>query len=231
MKSTTDFDEITVFGARGHSLSLLRGLEAYWQGRVRLRALIDDIDHGFVHPVLNVPVLSSAERARLLPDVPVLLTPGSGALREKMARRFADEGATLATAACTDQLHVDPVVEYGAGCLCMSFTRIGPHVRIGAGVQLLASVLAHDVTIGDFATVGFGVCVSGHVEIGAGAHIGPQAVISNGTRNRPLRIGAGAIVGVGAAVLRDVPPGARVVGNPAMPLRDWARLQRLIRQG
>ncbi|MBT9245879.1 acetyltransferase [Gemmobacter fulvus] len=230
MKATTEFDEITVFGARGHTLVILRGMEEFWRGRVRLRALVDDIENGFVHPVLGIPVISSEERLRQFAEVPILLTPGSGSLRARMAKRFTDEGATLATASCPGQLHVDPVVDYGAGCLCMSFSRIGPNVRIGAGVQLLASVLAHDVTIGDFATVGSGVCVSGHVEIGEGAHIGPQAVITNGSRDRPLRIGAGAIVGVGAAVLRDVPAGARVIGNPAMPVRDWVRLQRLLKQ-
>ncbi len=231
MKSTTDFDEITVFGARGHTLSILREMETHWRGRVRLRALVDDIENGFTHPALGVPVISSEERLRRLADVPVLLTPGSGSLRGRMARRLAEEGATLATVAFAGQPHVDPAVDYGPGSLCVSFTRIGANVRIGAGAQVLATALGHDVTIGDFATLGFGVCVSGHVEIGAGAHVGPQAVISNGRRGRPLRIGAGAVVGVGAAVLRDVPPGARVIGNPAMPLRDWVRLRRLLRQG
>ena len=231
MKATPDFTEITVFGARGHSLVILRGMEEFWQGRVRIRALVADLEHGFIHPVLDVPVVSSVERAQRFAELPVLLTPGSGSLRARMASRFGEEGATLATASCPGQLHVDPTARFGPGCLCMSFTRLGPNVSIGAGAQVLASVLAHDVTVGDFATVGSGVCVSGHVEIGAGAHIGPQAVISNGTRDRPLRIGAGAIVGTGAAVLRDVPPGARVIGNPAMPLRDWVRLQRLAQRG
>lgn len=231
MKATADFDQITVFGARGHTALLLRGMEAFWQGRLRVHALIDDLENGFIHPSLNLPVISSAERLARYADIPVLLTVGSGALRARMADRFAAEGATLATAVCTGLPHVDPAVDYGAGCFCSPITRLGPNIRIGRGAQVLASVIGHDVTIGDYATIAIEALVSGHVEIGAGVHIGPRAVIASGTARRPLRIGAGAVVGVGAVVMRDVPPGARVMGNPAMPVRDWVRLQRMLRSG
>lgn len=46
--------------------------------------------------------------------------------------------------------------------------------------------------------------------IEAGAQIGVNATLVPG-----VRIGAGAIVGSGAVVTRDVPPGAVVYGNPA----------------
>jgi acetyltransferase-like isoleucine patch superfamily enzyme len=43
--------------------------------------------------------------------------------------------------------------------------------------------------------------------------IGYNAVVLKG-----VRVGAGAVIEPGALVLRDVPPGARVAGNPARPV-------------
>jgi acetyltransferase-like isoleucine patch superfamily enzyme len=48
------------------------------------------------------------------------------------------------------------------------------------------------------------------VVIESGAWIGPNATILKG-----VRVGAGAMVEAGALVTRDVPPRARVLGNPA----------------
>jgi acetyltransferase-like isoleucine patch superfamily enzyme len=40
-------------------------------------------------------------------------------------------------------------------------------------------------------------------------------MLREGSPDKPLRIGAGAIVGMGAVVTKDVPDGATVIGNPA----------------
>lgn len=53
----------------------------------------------------------------------------------------------------------------------------------------------------------------------AGARIGANATVLPG-----VEIGANAIVGAGAVVVRDVPPGAVVVGNPARVINDVSNL-------
>lgn len=229
MKSTTEFNEITVFGARGHTLMILRGLEQQWQGRVRIRALIDDIENGFEHPILGVPVISSSDRLRDHADRPVLLTVSNPALRRKVAGELSAAGATLATVAWPGLPHVDPDVRYGAGALVMPWTRIGPAVDIRAGAMVLGAAIAHDVCIGAFSTLAFDTMVAGHVRIGETVNIAPRGSIANGTRSRWLQIGDGAEIGTGAVIVGHVAARARMIGNPAMPLRDWVRLRSLLR--
>ncbi|MFD2842354.1 hypothetical protein [Paracoccus cavernae] len=53
-------------------------------------------------------------------------------------------------------------------------------------------------------------------------------MIGNGTRERPLMIGDGAVIGVGAVVVRDVESGAKMVGNPAMTVERWKKFSRLL---
>jgi|GEM_PF-3583043 acetyltransferase-like isoleucine patch superfamily enzyme len=69
--------------------------------------------------------------------------------------------------------------------------------------------IGHNADIGPHACVAAGVTL-GRGRIGEGAWIGMGATIMSG-----CNVGAGATVGAGAVVIRDVPPGAAVVGNPA----------------
>ena len=78
--------------------------------------------------------------------------------------------------------------------------------------------------IGDYVTFAPGVKCNGNVVIEDHAYIGAGAIIKQGRNNRPLVIGKGAIVGAGAVVLKNVPAGVTVVGNPAMVLsKDYLR--------
>ena len=87
---------------------------------------------------------------------------------------------------------------------------LGRHCHVGFN-----AVVAHGARLGDFVTVCPGAVVSGEAVVSQGAFIGAGAVVSHGG----IRVGCDAIVGAGAVVIRDVPDGATVVGNPARVLR------------
>lgn len=228
MRGVETFNEIVLYGSRGHSQAILSSFEDIWQGRVKLRAVIDDLENGFEHPLLGVPVMSGADRLANFADVPVLLSMGDGGVRKKIAQRLADEGAVLATVIDRTASRVPVDLRLGHGSHVPPYVRFGPYCRIGMGVQLLANAVAHNVTVGDFSTLGYGSLVLGHVCIGSGVTIAPGAILRNGKPERPLTIGDGAVIGVGAVVVRDVPAGAHVIGNPAMPVTAWGRLGSLL---
>jgi acetyltransferase-like isoleucine patch superfamily enzyme len=50
-------------------------------------------------------------------------------------------------------------------------------------------------------------------------YVGTGAIIRHGSDDRPITIGRGAVIGMGAVVTKSVPAGATVVGNPARPMR------------
>lgn len=111
----------------------------------------------------------------------------------------------------------DASIEEGA--LLSPFVTIASNIRIGKYFHCnLYSYVEHDCQIGDFVTFAPGVKCNGNVVIGDHAYIGAGAIIKNGTRTAPLRIGRGAVIGMGAVVTRDVPDQATVVGNPARPV-------------
>ncbi|GAA1405550.1 DapH/DapD/GlmU-related protein [Oerskovia paurometabola] len=82
---------------------------------------------------------------------------------------------------------------------------------VGDGVWLMnRSYVAHDVEVGESAVLSAGVSVGGHVTIGARANIGLNASV-----HQRRVVGPGAMVGMGTALARDVPPFALVYGSPA----------------
>lgn len=107
----------------------------------------------------------------------------------------------------------------GEGAIFCPNSMVTSNAKIGRFFQAnIYSYVAHDCIIGDFVTFAPGVRCNGRVHIDDFAYIGTNAVIREGSPNKPISIGAGAVIGMGAVVTKDVPAGAVVVGNPAKPM-------------
>lgn len=106
-----------------------------------------------------------------------------------------------------------PGVQLVAGAVVNAATTIGT----GTIVNTNASV-DHDCSVGDYVHIAPGVAIGGTVTIGDRAFVGLGARVLPG-----LTIGADAVVGGGAIVIRDVPAGVTVVGNPAVDIEDRRR--------
>ena len=111
-------------------------------------------------------------------------------------------------------------VEVGEGAIFCANTMTTGDAVIGRHFHCnIYSYVAHDCRIGDFVTFAPRVNCNGRIEVDDFAYIGTGAVLRQGEHNNKLRIGRGAIVGMGAVVLKDVGDGEVVAGNPARVIR------------
>ena len=136
-------------------------------------------------------------------------------VREKIAQRLEADGIGLWSIAADNVIFMDEV-QIAEGSALSPFVTITSNIKIGKCFHAnLYSYVEHDCVIGDFVTFAPGVKCNGNIHIHDHAYIGAGAMIKQGTPDRPLVIGKGAIVGMGAVVTKSVPTGATVVGNPA----------------
>jgi sugar O-acyltransferase (sialic acid O-acetyltransferase NeuD family) len=108
----------------------------------------------------------------------------------------------------------------GDGAILCANTMVTSNARIGRFFQCnIYSYVAHDCGIGDFVTFSPSVHCNGNVHIRDHAYVGTGAAIKQGSPSKPIVIGEGAILGMGALVTRDVAPFTTVVGSPAKLLQ------------
>lgn len=103
-------------------------------------------------------------------------------------------------------------------------TQVGAGLRLFHGMGLVVNdqtvigrnvVLRHTTTIGVKETLPFGAQAA--PIIGDDVDIGAHVIILG-----PITVGSGARIGAGSVVVKDVPAGATVVGNPARVIHLWA---------
>lgn len=94
-----------------------------------------------------------------------------------------------------------PDTVIGDGCKIDNLVQIGHNVRMGRGCVVAAQVgIAGSTVIQDFVACGAQSGIAGHLTISSGAQIAAKA-----------------------GVIRDVEPGHKVGGLPAVPMRQWLR--------
>ncbi|MCO2667189.1 acetyltransferase [Pseudomonas aeruginosa] len=151
-------------------------------------------------------------------DRTVVVSLGSSAARRALVQRCESAGLTFGSLTASTHVSLDNI-EVGEGAVFCDFSMCTSDVRIGRHFQCnIYSYVAHDCIVGDFVTFAPRVSCNGRIVIEDDAYIGTGAVLKQGTPDKPLTIGKGAVIGMGAVVTKDVPPGVTVVGNPAVPL-------------
>jgi sugar O-acyltransferase (sialic acid O-acetyltransferase NeuD family) len=149
----------------------------------------------------------------------ISLAIANSAIRETLAARCLVAGVQFFDVKAPNVLVMDNV-QLGHGSVLCPFVTLTSNINIGEQFHAnIYSYVAHDCVIGDFVTFAPSVHCNGNVVVEDHAYIGTGAVIKQGGPGKPLTIGRGAVVGMGAVVTKDVAPGTTVVGNPARVIK------------
>jgi sugar O-acyltransferase (sialic acid O-acetyltransferase NeuD family) len=146
-----------------------------------------------------------------------------------------DLGFVIATAGYKGQFRCELAKEFlirGLHPITLkhSTSWVADSAHLGLGSQVLAmAAVSEQVKIGAYSIINTHACVDYECHIGNGVHIMPGATLashvtvgdyasvgSNASILPHVIIGPGAIVGAGAVVVKNVPEGAIVKGNPAV---------------
>ncbi len=145
----------------------------------------------------------------------VSLAIANGETRQVLAGKCEEHEIEYFDICADNHIRMDDV-EVAEGSIISPFVTFTSNIKIGRHFHAnLYSYVEHDCTVGDFVTFAPGVRCNGNIIIEDLAYLGSGCVIKQGKPGYPLTIGAGATVGMGAVVTKDVAPGATVVGNPA----------------
>lgn len=126
----------------------------------------------------------------------------------------AEDGSLVAILHLGD-IEIGNNVEIHSNVCIDRATKDGEFTEIGDGTKIDNLVhIAHNCKIGKHNLICAGAIIGGSVVTGDRCFIGIGAMIKN-----KVRIGNDVTIGAGAVVLKDVPDGWTVVGNPARKLQ------------
>jgi len=104
----------------------------------------------------------------------------------------------------------------GAGCVLYPGCFVGFDVRLGDFTFCLsASVINHGCVVEDRVAFAARATLAGTVHVEEDTYLGQACTV-----RQTFRIGRRSFIGMGAVVIKDVPPESVMVGNPAYRLRD-----------
>ncbi|WP_223993155.1 acetyltransferase [Arthrobacter sp. NicSoilB11] len=203
--------ELILIGASGLArevLAMVRG-----SGQYDVVGLLDDDREMAGVTVDGAPVLGSIDDAVNYMHAFLLVCIASSREREAVVSHLGTLGIGESRYASA----VDPSVQYPAGCRVGRGSILLRNVTLTAAVSLGTHVVAmpsvtfsYDDDVSDFATFAAGVSLGGGARIGKGAYLG----LNSSVRER-TSVGDYATIGMGAAVLSNVPDGETWVGVPA----------------
>lgn len=206
---------VIIVGAGGQGRVIADAIQCSFRnnGRLTLGGFLDDKFGLGAKESARPGILGRIADIRRVPHDAVVVGIGDNATRRKLFVDLEAQGENIISIVHPDAVVAEDVL-IGKGTVIFAGVVVNAGSCIGSDVILnTGCTVDHNATIDSHVHICPGVHMAGGVSVGEGAFVGiGSAVIQNRT------IGAWAIVGAGAVVIRDVMPGTTVVGVPARAL-------------
>ncbi|WP_298771724.1 acetyltransferase [uncultured Fibrobacter sp.] len=170
---------------------------------------LDDNLHALDEYECDYKVVGTIKDWQPKEDEEFALALGSSVLKRKIVEIMKTKGAKFASIIHPTAM-LSEFAQYGEGFIMFPYSKLSANSTVGDFVTLLSTPIGHDTIIGDYSVISGNCSVVRNVVIGKDVFLAAGVCIA-----QDIHIGDGAYLGLGSVVLKDVPAGAKVFGNPA----------------
>lgn len=204
---------VAASGLAREVLAVLRG-----NGGLTDVVVIDDAPSSWGGSLDGAAVIGGLECVGDRADHQILVCAGRGTSRRALVRRLSALGVAPDRYARVVHPSVDVPDDctVGRGSIVLAQVALTSRVRLGDHVVVMPNAtLTHDDVVDDYATLCAGVTLGGNVHVQSGAYLGMNASV----RER-ITVGEDSVLGMGAALVADLPPRQVWAGVPAAALNE-----------
>lgn len=209
--------KLVILGAGGFAMEVV-WLIADINRKAHCWNIIGYVEHSSeqVGQCLNgIRIISMQEAMTHLDDCYAVAAIGDPKTREWAVKEAEGLGFKFPTLVHPSVMMDPKSVEIAPGAIICAGNIFTVNIVIGRHVIVnLSCTIGHNCVIEDFVTISPGCHLSGYTRIGRSAYLGTGAVSIE-----RHEIGPGAVIGAGAVILSDIPPGVTAVGVPAKPIK------------
>lgn len=183
----------------------------YLKEEYEILAFYDDDENIIQSTINNILVAGKVKEAfDLDKNIAVFVPIGNNAVRVKILKEFENKGFSIPSFIHPEAI-VHDSVSIGKAVYILPGTNIMPLSKIGGYCMIsVNTIVSHHTTLGEGVFLSFGVNIGASLLLEDLTYVGIGATVMTGVKT----VGKDSLIGAGSVIIRDVPDGATVVGNP-----------------